>query len=241
MCRLHERLRLARERKGVSLTTIARQCGVREQNLLLIERDAFEDLPSGLYGRNAVRAYASAVGISVDEALAEVQPRLREVEDPLDGLARVRGLERPRVRKPIEVAPSVAKPAKGIPWRPQAAALIDGGILLGIDLVLVQLTAIVAGVSANDAFELAAPALIFLFMLIATLYYVLLGGIGKMTIGARVTHAPARAHRPAGADAHAVVQRGFHCLLDEASSLSSWVVTAERARHLVRTLREKRA
>ena len=57
MCtQLHERLKLARERRRLSLATIARQWGVREQNLELIERNRFEELPTGLYGRNAVRA-----------------------------------------------------------------------------------------------------------------------------------------------------------------------------------------
>ena len=63
MCtQLHERLRLARERRGMSLATIARQWGVREQNLVLIEQDRFEELPTGLYGRTAVRAYATRRG-----------------------------------------------------------------------------------------------------------------------------------------------------------------------------------
>ncbi len=95
MCtQLHERLRVARERRGMSLATIARQWGVREQNLVLIEQDRFEELPTGLYGRTAVRAYATAVGFPADEVLAEVIDRLRTPEDPLDGLARVRGLAR---------------------------------------------------------------------------------------------------------------------------------------------------
>ena len=95
MCtELHIRLRLARERRGLSLATIARQWGVREYNLELIERNRFEDLPTGLYGRTAVRSYAMAVGVPADEALAEVGDRLRTPEDPLDGLARVRGLTR---------------------------------------------------------------------------------------------------------------------------------------------------
>jgi hypothetical protein len=233
---------MARERKGLSLASIARQRGVREGALLLIDQDRFEQLPSGLYGRNVVRAYAQAVDIPADEALAEVHGRLREVEDPLDGLARVRGLERPRVRKPIDVAPSVARPAaKGLAWRPQVAALIDGGILIGIDLVLLQLTALVAGVGAGELLRFGAPSLVLLFTVIAALYYTLLGGIRKATIGARITQPPVRVEPLEGSDAHAVMQRGFHCLLDEATSLSNWVVTAEHARHLVRTLREKRA
>jgi hypothetical protein len=242
MCRLHERLKTARERKGLSIAALARHRAVGERVLRLIDDDRFEELPTGLYGRNAVRAYALAVGIPAEEALAEVQGRLREVEDPIDGLARVRGFERRPLPKPIDVAPSVARPAmRGIPWRPQAAALIDGGILIGIDLILLQLTALVAGVGAVDLLRLSAPSLIVLFTVVASLYYLLLGGIRMETIGARIARAPSRSPRSDRTDAHTVMQRGLHCLLDEATSLSSWIVTAEHARHLVRTLRERRA
>lgn len=242
MCRpLHERLRLARELRGLSLVALAREHGVREQNFLLIEKNAFEELPTGLYGRHAVRAYATAVGISGDEALAEVQHRLREVEDPLDGLARVRGLERQKPLR-IDVAPAVERPiGGGLAWRGPVAALIDGGILLGIAAALVGLTALTAGVGVGAIVRQAAPALALVYLLIAASYFVLLGGIRKATIGARITQAPASADLMDGADAHAVMQRGLQCLLSESSSLANWVVTTEHARHLVRTLRERRA
>ena len=243
MCRrLHERLKMAREKRGLSLTAVATEFGVREHNLRLIERDAFEELPTGLYGRHAVRAYASAVGIPVDEALAEVQSRLREVEDPLDGLARVRGFDRQRGRNLIEVASSVARPVgSGVAWRRPAAALIDGGILLAIDVALVGLTALVAGVHASEVLRVAIPELLLLFALIAGLYFVLLGGIRKATIGARIAQAPACADLLDGVDAYAVMQRGLQCLLAESSSLATWDVVTARARHLVRTRRERRA
>src|SRR5262245_37403261 len=107
---LHVRLKQARERRGLSMSTIARDSGVREINLELIERNRFEYLPTGLYGRSAVRAYATAVGLPADEAIGEVLHRLREPEDPIDGLARVRGIERTRPRRMVDVAPSVANP-----------------------------------------------------------------------------------------------------------------------------------
>jgi transcriptional regulator with XRE-family HTH domain len=243
MCNdLHERLRLARERRGLSLAAIARKCGVREQNLMLIERDAFEQLPTGLYGRNAVRSYASAVGISADEALGEVQSRLRDPEDPLDGLARVRGIERAPARKPIETSPTPARPgATGFSWRPQAAALIDGAILLAIDLALLELTALAAGVPAADILHLALPPLILLYVLIAGVYFVLLGGVRGATIGARFAQAPASADRLDGVDAHAVMHRGLQCALAEGASLGTWILNTEQAWNWVRTLREKRA
>jgi transcriptional regulator with XRE-family HTH domain len=241
MCRpLHERLRTARERQGLSLADVARASGVRETNLQLIDSNAFEDLPTGLYGRNAVRGYAAAVGVPIDEALAEVHDRLREVEDPIDGLARVRGLERPRQPRPIDVAPAVEHPVGGgLVWRKPVAALVDIAILVAIDAAVVYLTAFAAGVPAGEAMRFAAPALFFLFALIATAYYVLLGGVRQATLGSRLVNAPPALHAAAGADSQAVVHRSLGYVVDQASSLGSWVVTMEHARHLARVLREK--
>ena len=190
MCtELHERLRLARERRGLSLATIARQWGVREQNLALIERDRFEELPTGLYGRNAVRAYATAVGLPTDEALAEVADRLRTPEDPLDGLARVRGLTRQpeRTIKEILHVPA-AEVMLSASSRAHVANALDGVVLLGLDFLLLELTAAVAGVRATEVLRIAAPSMVALFALIAALYFVLLGGLARATVGSKVAH-----------------------------------------------------
>ena len=190
MCtKLHERLRSARERRGVSRAAIARQWGVREQNLELIDADRFEELPTGLYGRSAVRSYASAVGVPADEALAEVIDRLRTPEDPLDGLARVRGLSRQPERSIQEIlhvaAPEIRLSSTS---RAHVANLLDALVLLGVDFLLLQLTALVAGVGATDVLRVAAPSMIGLFALIAALYFVLLGGLARATVGSKVAH-----------------------------------------------------
>jgi transcriptional regulator with XRE-family HTH domain len=247
MCtQLHERLRLAREQRGLSLTAIAHDKGVREQNLILIERDAFEELPTGLYGRHAIRSYAVAVGLSPDDALAEVQSRLRELEDPMDGLARVRGIDRPPPRRVVDAAVdgehrrgSSRSVTVAPAWRPQVAALIDGAILTGIDLALLQLTALVAGVRTVELIRFALPSMVLLFVLIACLYYVLLGGIRRATIGARLVQAPEFDDMLDGADVHAVMQRGLRWAVAEGSSLATWVVTTEHARHWFRMLKER--
>ena len=186
---LHEQLRLARERRGLSLATIARQWGVRETNLELIEQDRFEDLPTGLYGRAAVRAYAAAVGLPADEVLAEVMPRLRTPEDPMDGLARVRGLERQPRRTFSEIlrvpTPDVRLSSTA---RAHVANVLDGLVLLMLDFVLLELTAAVAGVRATEILRVAAPSMLALFLLIAALYFVMLGGLVRATVGSRVAH-----------------------------------------------------
>lgn len=186
---LHERLRLARERRGLSRATIARQWGVREQNLELIDAGRFEELPTGLYGRTSVRSYALAVGLPADEALAEVVDRLRAPEDPLDGLARVRGLTRQPERSIKEIlhvpAPEISLSSSS---RAHVANVLDALVLLGVDFILLQLTAFVAGVGATEVLRAAAPSMIGLFALIAALYFVLLGGLARATVGSKVAH-----------------------------------------------------
>jgi hypothetical protein len=190
MCtELHIRLRLARERRGLSLATIARQWGVREYNLELIEKDRFEDLPTGLYGRTAVRSYAIAVGIPADEVLAEVSDRLRTPEDPLDGLARVRGLTRQPERTIKDILHVQGREMTlSTTARAHVANVLDALVLLGLDFLLLELTALVAGVRATEVLRVAAPSMIALFVLIAALYFVLLGGLARATIGSRVAH-----------------------------------------------------
>jgi hypothetical protein len=188
---LHEQLRLARERRGLSLEAIARHWGVRETNLELIEQDRFEELPTGLYGRAAVRAYATAVGLPGDEVLAEVQSRLRTPEDPIEGLARVRGIERPAPRPFRDVlhvpAPKVQLSSSA---RGHVANVIDGLVLLALDFLLLELTAAVAGVHATDVLRVAAPYMLTLFLLVTALYFVMLGGLARATVGSRLTRTP---------------------------------------------------
>jgi transcriptional regulator with XRE-family HTH domain len=190
MCtELHIRLRLARERRGLSLATIARQWGVREYNLELIESNRFEDLPTGLYGRTAVRSYATAVDVPADEALAEVCDRLRTPEDPLDGLARVRGLTRQPERTIKEILHVQGREMTlSTTARAHVANGLDALVLLGLDFLLLELTAVVAGVRATEVLRVAAPSMIALFVLIAALYFVLLGGLARATIGSRFAH-----------------------------------------------------
>ena len=240
--RLHERLRRERERRGLTIAAIARECGVREHNVALMERDAFEDLPTGLYGRNAVRLYAKALRIPPDEALAEVDHRLRTPEDAMMGFARIRGLHcsaRPRKIEPVGVIAPLAP--SGATWRPFAAAAIDGALLLAIDLVLVGLTAWVAHVPAKEVLRIGMPSMFVLSAVIAGLYFVLLGGIGRATIGTRVVHLPAGDGTLDGVDVRTIVQRGLHCAVAEGSSLVSWVMSTEQARQWIRTLKERRA
>lgn len=98
---VHERLRLAREARHEDIDAIAKRTGIRDHVLRTLEDGRYGDLPSGIYGRTAVKAYAAAVGLPPDEMLAACEHLLPPGENPLVGIARVRGFKT-REEKPRE-------------------------------------------------------------------------------------------------------------------------------------------
>ena len=241
MCtQLHLKLKMARERRGLTLQTIAKESGVREQNLWLIECGKFDELPTGLFGRHAVRNYAQAVGMSPDEALAEVAHLLRVPEDPMDGLARVRGFARRKERKgpePAAVSDAAPAPAPTGDWRVGATGAIDAAILAGIDLILVALTALAGGVSTAEVMRTGAPAIVLLFAVIAVVYFVALGGVRNATIGARLAKAPPERDTNEIVDARLAIGRGLRCAFRESSILVDWLATNAYVQKTLQTWR----
>jgi transcriptional regulator with XRE-family HTH domain len=63
-------LRRARERRGLTLEEIAQRTKLPVRHLAALERDDFAVLPTGMYRRAEVRAYAEAVGLDRTAALA---------------------------------------------------------------------------------------------------------------------------------------------------------------------------
>ena len=92
------RLRARREELGLTLEGLATRTKIPPQILSAIERDAFERVPSGIFARGYLRAYASAVGLDpetvVEQFLAEQPPP-----------------PRPEVRHADVSGPSLRRPA----------------------------------------------------------------------------------------------------------------------------------
>jgi transcriptional regulator with XRE-family HTH domain len=199
----YERLRIARESLGWSIEDLARHTGIRPRTIELIDRGAFAELPAGLYSRSSIRSYAAAVGLDPAEMVESILPLLSVPEDPLDGLARLRGHARrveakpqeapaaaavtqpaPRVAPAVEpAAPRIASGGIGQWWRPLAASGIDGVLLAVMAVALVWLTALACGTDVASALLLAGPGIAVVFSLIVALYFVLFGGVGNATLG----------------------------------------------------------
>ncbi len=68
---LGEKLRQAREERGISISEVAEQTRISPHYLESIERDDYKPLPGGIFNRGFVKSYAKYVDIDESEALAD--------------------------------------------------------------------------------------------------------------------------------------------------------------------------
>ena len=78
------RLRLSRERLGISLEAIAASTKINKSLLADLERDDVSKWPGGIYRRAFVREYAAAIGLPAEEVVAEFNELFPEEGTPAD-------------------------------------------------------------------------------------------------------------------------------------------------------------
>src|SRR6476620_1252902 len=75
------RLRLERERRQISLTSIAENTKISRSLLEALERDDVSRWPTGIFRRSFLRAYAQAIGLDADEIVKEFAERFPDPSD----------------------------------------------------------------------------------------------------------------------------------------------------------------
>src|ERR1041384_6829761 len=73
-----EKLRLAREARGIALRDISEQTRISIRYLEAIETDDYRRLPGGIFNRSFIRAYAKFVGMDEHAALEDYSRTMRE-------------------------------------------------------------------------------------------------------------------------------------------------------------------
>lgn len=68
---LGEKLRQARESRGLSINNISEQTRIASHHLAAIESDDYSGLPGGIFNKGFIRSFAKCVGIDETEALAD--------------------------------------------------------------------------------------------------------------------------------------------------------------------------
>jgi cytoskeletal protein RodZ len=76
------KLRLARERRGVSLRQIAASTKIAVAALEALERNDISKLPGGIFTRAFVRSYAIEVGLDPEETVREFLERFEHAPEP---------------------------------------------------------------------------------------------------------------------------------------------------------------
>lgn len=77
-----ERLRQARERRGISLRQIAASTKISAAALDALERNDISKMPGGIFSRAFVKSYAAEVGLDPEETVREFVNRFDQVQPP---------------------------------------------------------------------------------------------------------------------------------------------------------------
>jgi hypothetical protein len=204
---------------------LAQQSGLRVEWIQAMEEGRFNDLPTGIYGRSAVRRHSESLGLNPDEVLAFCAPLLRVVEDPISALGRLRGLPAPRRTSSeppaVRVTDPSSRPEKRQPkpspserpsWRLLVAAALDALVIVGL-LMLVVTCTVAAGVPMSGLGPTAAPAFALLTFVLGSCYFILFGGLVGSTVGEVVVDVRSRPAEPSPLDLRAVALRTVECAL----------------------------
>lgn len=81
---LGEKLRLAREERGISISEVAEQTRISAHYLQCIENDDYRTLPGGIFNKGFVKSYAKYVGVDEQEALQDYARIVDQTEGGAD-------------------------------------------------------------------------------------------------------------------------------------------------------------
>jgi cytoskeletal protein RodZ len=73
-----EKLRLAREERGISLRDISEQTRISMRYLEAIETDDYKRLPGGIFNRSFIKSYARYIGFDEKEAIEAYASTMRQ-------------------------------------------------------------------------------------------------------------------------------------------------------------------
>jgi hypothetical protein len=104
---LGELLRRARERRGLTLLQVSGETRIPWRHLEALEHGNWTALPGGLYRRTETRAYADAVGLDHDVALAALDRALGPLVTPVAAIVDAQRQQTQRARRLALIAVAV--------------------------------------------------------------------------------------------------------------------------------------
>lgn len=127
---LGEKLRAAREERGISISEVAEQTRISPLYIEGIEKDDFKLLPGGIFNKGFIRSFAKYVGVDEQEALQDYA-RQTAVSDP------TANPDEPRAYRPEVLTDdrSVSSMLPTIIFAGIILALMTGGILFLVNYI----------------------------------------------------------------------------------------------------------
>jgi cytoskeleton protein RodZ len=128
---LGEKLRQAREERGISISEVAEQTRISSLYLKSIEDDNYKPLPGGIFNKGFVKAYAKYVGLDEQEALQDYA-RLLAQNEPENS-----DLSPPKYRPEVltDEARTASTMVPTIVFAVIILALMTGGILFVVNYI----------------------------------------------------------------------------------------------------------
>lgn len=181
------RARLAAKR---SLDDLALATCIAPTLLRAMDNGEFHRLPAGLYARAYVRSVAAALALDPEATLTELLPLLPGLDSEASGTPAAAAPRAASARPAAGEAPIPASMAWSSGhdeyWRRFAGTLVDGLGMLALQVLIAVLAAIAAGVGLGPFVESAWPALIVLWLITSTSYFIVFAGVSGLTPGDRL-------------------------------------------------------
>jgi cytoskeleton protein RodZ len=122
---LGAQLKKAREQRGVGLDEIAQTTKIGTRFLRALEGDHYEQLPGGIFNKGFIRAYARAVGLDEETAIAEYLAATEPSQ------ARNENSSPAPTNRIVELRTEAESPSVGdLPWEAFAIILLLGALAL---------------------------------------------------------------------------------------------------------------
>lgn len=120
---LGEKLRQAREERGISISEVAEQTRISALYIQSIENDDYRTLPGGIFNKGFVKSYARCVGVDEQEALQDYAA--------LTGSQNIQSVDEPKTRRPQVLTDDnrSSSSLKTIVFAVILVTLIVGGVL----------------------------------------------------------------------------------------------------------------